>query len=86
MILYMNLWIRRLVHLLFSYIFNRANIFSFTDFLPKIFTSPDTLWWCLSNQGCYFEIYFYQKSLNPPSIFCIQLLILFWVVLMVRIY
>ena len=45
---------------MFSYIFNRANIYSY------IFTSLSVLWCCLSNQGCYFEFYFYQKSLKPP--------------------
>ena len=35
----------------FSYI---LHIFSFTDFLPKKYTAPDSLWCYLSNQGCYF--------------------------------
>ena len=51
---------------LFSYIFNRANSFSFTGFLSKIFTSPDSVRCCLSNQRCYFEFNFYQKYLKPP--------------------
>ena len=35
MISLINLWIHRLIHILFSYIYERADIFSFTDFLPK---------------------------------------------------
>ena len=51
---------------LFSYIFKRANIFSFIDFLPHIFTSQCSFWCWLSNQGYYFEFHFLSKiSQNP---------------------
>ena len=53
---------------MFTYVFNRADIFSFTDFLPKIFTLPGSLWCFLSNQGFYFEFDFYEKSLNQTQV------------------
>ena len=43
---------------LFSYIFKRASIFSFIDFLTKIFTSQYFLWCVLSHQGDYSEFHF----------------------------
>ena len=49
----------RLFHLLLYY------IFSFTDFLQKIFTSQSSLPCCLSNQGYYFESYSYPNLSNP---------------------
>ena len=61
-----NLWIHRLIHLLFSYIFLRANIFSFTDFLVNIFTSQGSLHCSLSNQGYCFEFHLYKKPLKTP--------------------
>ena len=45
---------------LFSYIFNRANIFSFTDILPQIFTS----------QGSW--VIFVLKSLKTPLMWKVQ--------------
>ena len=53
------------IHRCFLRFVIRANLFSFTDFLPKIFTSPGSLWCCLSNQGCYFEFYFFKNLSNP---------------------
>ena len=35
----------------------------------KIFTSPGSLWCCLSTQGCYFELFCHQKSLKPPLMY-----------------
>ena len=56
---------------MFSYIFNmfnRDDIFSFTDLLTKIFTSQGSFRCCLSNQGYNFEFHFYQKSLKTTLI------------------
>ena len=64
-----NLWIHILIHLLISHLFNRANIFSFTDFPRNIFTLQGSLRGCLSNQGYYFEFHFYHKSLKTRFLF-----------------
>ena len=61
----MSSWIN-LFQLFFSYVFNRPNILSFTDFLPQIFTSHGSLRCFQSNQGYYFEFHFYRKSLKTP--------------------
>ena len=49
---------------LFSYIFKRANIFSFIHFLTKIFTSQCFLRCVVSHQGDYSAFHFYNKSLK----------------------
>ena len=73
MILWINLWIHRLIHLYFL-IFLKGLIFSLWLWLSHkkkyitVFLVVCFLWCVLSHQGDYPEIHFYQNFLKTPLI------------------